>query len=134
MVPVCIIYRVIAAATVVTQQRERRRTKTMKNDNTRCSGRERVKYWNIICEKDKKIDDLIFEHRRELAEKDKTIAYYRKAAEQATDRKQRAIRDSERRAKLNFSYATLIIVGMAVIPWLLWLIDTALKSFWLWAN
>jgi hypothetical protein len=106
----------------------------MKNDNTRCSGRERVKYWNIICEKDKKIDDLIFEHRRELAEKDKTIAYYRKTAEKATDRKQRAIRDSERRAKLNFSYAALILAGMALIPWFCWFVDTALKNFWLWAN
>lgn len=106
----------------------------MKNDNTRCSGRERVKYWNIICEKDKKIDDLIFEHHRELAEKDKTIAYYRKIAEQATDRKQRAIRDSERRAKLNFSYAALILVGMAIIPWFFWFADLALKNFWMLAN
>lgn len=106
----------------------------MKNDNTRCSGRERVKLLNIICEKDKKIDDLMFEHRRKLAEKDKTIAYYRKIAEKATDRKQRAIRNADRRAKLNFSYAVLIIAGMAVIPWFLWLIDTATKSFWLWAN
>lgn len=106
----------------------------MKNNTERCSGRERVKYWNIICEKDKKIDDLIFEHRHELAEKNKTIAYYRKIAEQATDRKQRAIRDSERRAKLNFSYAVLIIAGMAVIPWLFWFVDLAAKNFWLWAN
>ena len=106
----------------------------MKNDNTRCSGRERITYLNIIAEKDKAINDLKFECRRKLAEKDKMIAYYRKTAEKATDRKQRAIRDSERRAKLNFSYAVLIISGMAVIPWLLWLIDTALKSFWLWAN
>jgi hypothetical protein len=79
-------------------------------------------------------DDLMFEHRRELAEKDKTIAYYRKIAEKATDRKQRAIRDSERRAKLNFSYAALILVGMAVIPWFCWFVDTALKNFWIWAN
>lgn len=106
----------------------------MKNDNTRCSGRERVKYWNIICEKDKKIDDLIFEHRRELAEKNKTIAYYRKIAEQATARKQRAIRDSERRAKLNFSYVLLLLTGMTVIPWLFWFVDLAAKNFWLWAN
>ena len=106
----------------------------MKNNTERCSGRERVKYWNIICEKDKKIADLIFEHRRKLAEKDKTIAYYRKIAEQATDRKQRAIRDSERRARLNFSYAVLMIAGMAVIPWLFWFVDCAAKNFWLWAN
>lgn len=106
----------------------------MKNDNTRCSGRERITYMNIIAEKDKTINDIKFECKRKLAEKDKMIAYYRKTAEKATDRKQRAIRDSERRAKLNFSYAALILVGMAVIPWLFWFADTALKTFWLWAN
>lgn len=106
----------------------------MKNNTERCSGRERINYLNIIAEKDKAINDLKFECRRKLAEKDKMIAYYRKTAEKATDRKQRAIRNADRRAKLNFSYAALLIAGMAVIPWLLWFIDTALKSFWLWAN
>lgn len=106
----------------------------MKNDNTRCSGRERINYLNIIAEKDKAINDLKFECKRKLAEKDKMIAYYRKTAEKATDRKQRAIRDSERRAKLNFSYAALLIAGMAVIPWFCWFVDTALENFWLWAN
>ena len=106
----------------------------MNKDKTRVTGHERMMYCNIIAEKDKKIEDLCFEHRRELAEKDKIIEYYRKTAEQATDRKQRAIRNAERRAKLNFSYAALLIAGMAVIPWVLWLIDTALENFWLWAN
>lgn len=106
----------------------------MKNQTTRTTGHERMIYLGIIAEKDKQIEDLKFEHRRELAAKDKTIAYYQKTAEQATDRKQRAIRDSERRAKLNLSYALLLIAGMAVIPWLLWLIDGAMKAFWLWAN
>lgn len=106
----------------------------MKNDNTRCSGRERITYLNIIAEKDKAISDIKFDCKRRLAEKDKTIAYYRKVAERATDRKQRAIINAERRAKLNFSYAALLIAGMAVIPWLLWFVDTALKNFWLWAN
>lgn len=91
-------------------------------------------YLMQIAEKDKKIDDLMFEHRRELAAKDKTIAYYQKTAAQATDRKQRAIRNAERRAKLNFSYAALLVAGMAVIPWFCWFVDLALKSFWLWAN
>lgn len=106
----------------------------MKNDNTRCTGHERVKYWNIICEKDKEIDDLKQAHKRELAEKDKMIAYYAKTAELATNRKKQAIRNSERRAKLNFSYAALILAGMMVIPWVLWLFDGAMKAFWLWAN
>ena len=106
----------------------------MNNDKTRVTGHERLIYCNIITEKNKEIDDLKWSHRQELAEKDKTIAYYQKTAAQATDRKQRAIRDSERRAKLNLSYALLLIAGMAVIPWLLWLIDGAMKAFWLWAN
>lgn len=87
-----------------------------------------------LAEKDKEIYDLKWEHKRELAEKDKVIECYRKAAEQATDRKQRAIRNAERRAKLNLSYAVLLIVGMMVIPWFLWFVDLALKNFWLWAN
>lgn len=106
----------------------------MKNQTTRTTGHERMIYLGIIAEKDKQIEDLKFEHRRELAEKDKIIAYYQKTAEQATDRKQRAIRNAERRAKLNLSYAALLITAMCVIPWVLWLIDTALKNFWLWAN
>lgn len=106
----------------------------MNNDNTRCSGRERITYMNIIAEKDKTISDIKFECRRKLAEKDKIIEYYRKTAEKATNRKQRAIRNAERRAKLNFSYAALILVGMAIIPWFFWFADTALREFWLWAN
>lgn len=106
----------------------------MKNDTNRCSGRERITYLNIIAEKDKAISDIKFDCKRRLAEKDKTIAYYRKIAEQATDRKQRAIHNADRRAKLNFSYAALLIAGMAVIPWFFWFVDTALKNFWIWAN
>ena len=106
----------------------------MKNDNTRCTGHERVQYWNIIAEKDKEIDDLKQAHKRELREKDKMISYYAKTAELATNRKKQAIRNSERRAKLNLSYAALILAGMMVIPWVLWLFDGAMKAFWLWAN
>lgn len=106
----------------------------MEKDSTRCTGRERLKYWNMIAEKDKTIDDLKWEHAREIAEKDRMIAYYRRTAEKATARKQRAIRDSERRAKLNFSYALLLLTGMTVIPWLFWFVDLAAKNFWLWAN
>lgn len=106
----------------------------MNNDKTRTTGHERMIYLGIIAEKDKQIEDMKFEHRRELAAKDKTIAYYQKTAERATDRKQRAIRNSERRAKLNFSYAALLLAGMTVIPWLFWFVDTALKEFWLWGQ
>ena len=91
------------------------------------NNRDKLMYLNIIAE-------MQAEHARELAEKDKTIAYYARMAELAVNRKKQAIRNAERRAKLNLSYAALILAGMAVIPWVLWLVDAAFKSFWLWAN
>jgi ferric-dicitrate binding protein FerR (iron transport regulator) len=106
----------------------------MNTEKKAFTGRDKMWYLAIIAEKDREIEDLKFEHKRELAEKDKVIEFYRKTAEKATDRKQRAIRNAERRAKLNLSYALLLIAGMAVIPWVLWLVDAAFKSFWLWAN
>ena len=96
--------------------------------------RDKKFYLMEIAERDKMIYDLKIEHDIQIAEKDRTIAYYRKAAERATDRKQRAIINSERRAKLNLSYAALLLAGMMVIPWLFWLVDLAAKNFWLWAN
>ena len=98
----------------------------MKNTD-KINNRDKLMYLNIIAE-------MQAEHARELAEKDELIAYYAKSAELAADRKRRAIRNAERRAKLNISYALLLIAGMTVIPWLLWLIDTAMKNSWLWAN
>lgn len=91
------------------------------------NNRDKLMYLNIIAE-------MQADHARELAEKDKTIAYYARMAELAVNRKKQAIRSAERRAKLNLSYAALILAGMAVIPWVLWLVDAAFKSFWLWAN
>ena len=98
----------------------------MKNTD-KLNNRDKLMYLNIIAE-------MQAEHAKELAEKDELIAYYAKAAELAADRKRRAIRNAERRAKLNLSYAALILAGMAVIPWVLWLFDGAMKAFWLWAN
>ena len=106
----------------------------MNTDKKALTGRDKHFYLTIIAEKEKELDDLKLEHRLDLAEKDEVIAYYAKAAELAADRKRRAIRNAERRAKLNLSYAALILAGMAVIPWVLWLVDAAFKSFWLWAN
>lgn len=103
-------------------------------NDSKCKGHERVTLLNAICERDKTIDELKIAHKKELAEKDKMIRYYAKAAELAADRKRRAIRNSERRAKLNFSYAALIVAAMTLIPWVLWLCDFAAKTFWLWAN
>lgn len=104
------------------------------NNEEKLNNRKVHYFMMQIAEKDKEIYDLRWEHKRELSEKDKIIEYYRKTAEQATERKQRAIRDSERRAKLYFSRAILMIVAMAVIPWLIWFVDLAFKTFWLWGN
>ena len=99
----------------------------MKNETTRVTGHERMIYLNMIAE-------LKAEHAKELRAKDEMIRYYAKTAELATARKKQAIRSAERKAKLNFSYALLLIAGMAIIPWVLWLCDGAMKAFWLWAN
>ena len=98
------------------------------------TGRDKQFYLAIIADKDREIYELKEEHRRELAEKDKAIAYYARTAEIATDRKKAAIRNADRRARLNISYAVLLIVGMLTIPWALWLIDLAMKSFFLWTQ
>ena len=98
----------------------------MKNTE-KLNNREKMFYLNIIAE-------MQAEHARELAEKNKMIEFYAKAAERATDRKKAAIRNADRKARLNLSYAALMIVGMLTIPWALWLFDGAMKAFWLWAN
>lgn len=95
---------------------------------------DRIMISNEFAKYEQYIDELNAEHKRELAEKDKTISYFARTAEIATDRKKQAIRSADRRARLNLSYALLIIAGMTVIPWLLWLFDTAMKYFWLWGN
>ncbi|MBQ1452755.1 MAG: hypothetical protein IIZ23_02180 [Ruminococcus sp.] len=99
----------------------------MKHETTRTTGHERMIYLNMIAE-------LKAEHEKELRAKDEMIRYYARTAELATARKKQAIRSAERKAKLNFSYALLLITGMTVIPWLFWFVDLAAKNFWLWAN
>jgi hypothetical protein len=101
---------------------------------TQVSLRDKKFYLEQIAERDKIIYDMKISHDIEIAEKDRTIKFYRKTAERATERKQRAITNSERRAKLNFSWALLIFAAMMTIPWLFWFIDLACKNFWLWAN
>lgn len=91
-------------------------------------------YLMCLAEKDKEIEDLKWEHKKELEEKDKVIEYYRKTAERACDRKRKSIKDQERRIRSNFSWSILLIAAMAIIPWFLWFVDVALKNFWLWAN
>lgn len=106
----------------------------MSTEQQKITLRDKKFYLEQIAERDKIIYDLKIEHKRELAEKDKIIQYYAKHDALATERKKRAIINSERNAKLNFSYAALILVGMAIIPWFCWFVDTALENFWLWAN
>lgn len=95
---------------------------------------DRIMISNEFAKYEQYIDELNAEHKRELAEKDKTISYFARTAEIATDRKKQAIRSADRRARLNLSYAVLMIVGMLIIPWALWLIDLAMKSFFLWTQ
>lgn len=101
---------------------------------TKVSLRDKKFYLEQIAERDKIIYDMKISHDIEIAEKDRTIEFYRKTAVRATERKQRAIINSERRAKLNFSWALLIIAAMTTIPWLFWFADLACKNFWLLAN
>jgi hypothetical protein len=101
---------------------------------TKVSLRDKKFYLEQIAERDKIIYDMKISHDIEMTEKDRTIEFYRKTAERATERKQRAIVNSERKAKLNFSWALLIFTTMMTIPWLFWFIDIACKNFWLWAN
>lgn len=104
------------------------------NNEKKLNNRDKHYFMMVIAEKDKEIYDLKWEHKKELEEKDKVIEFYRKNAERACDRKRKALRDYNRRIRLNFSWAILLIASMAIIPWFLWLIDLALKNFWLWAN
>ena len=80
------------------------------------------------------IAELNADHAKALREKDELIAFYAKTAELATQRKKQAIRNAERKTKLNLSYAALLIAGMMIVPWALWLCDFALKYFWLWTQ
>lgn len=98
------------------------------------SAGDRIAISNEFAKYEMYIAELEAEHRRELAEKDKMVRYYARHDELATERKKRAIINAERRARLNLSYAALILAGMMVIPWVLWLFDGAMKAFWLWAN
>lgn len=107
--------------------------------------RDKHFYMCLLAEKDKEIEDLKmhhyreiedlkWEHKKEIEEKNKTVELYRKNAEQAYASKRRVVKEDVRKIRLNFSWAVLIISGMAVIPWFIWFVDTCLKSFWLWAN
>lgn len=98
------------------------------------TGRDKQFYLAIIADKDAEIYNLKEEHRRELADKDKTIHYWEKTAEKAIDRKNRAIRNAEQTMKVNLSWAALIVAAMLVVPYLFWFFDFAAKNFWLWSN
>lgn len=95
----------------------------MKSDSTKPTCRERLMYLNIIAE-------IRAEHARELAEKDEVIAYYRRAAEQATRSKHRALNRQEEQRKDMIAYA----VCAALVAFAVWLGGTAIHTFLLWAS
>lgn len=95
----------------------------MKSDSTKPTCRERLMYLNIIAE-------IRAEHARELAEKDEVIAYYRRAAEQATRSKHRAIdrRDEQRKDIIAWG------ICIACIAFAVWLGGTTVHEIILWAS
>lgn len=97
--------------------------KTVKNDNTRCSGRERIKYLNIIAQKEAEKAAII-------AEKNAVIEYYRRSAEQATRSKHRALDNrSEQRRDIIAWGIFAVSVALAI-----WLTGAAAHEFILWAS
>ena len=94
----------------------------MKNIN-KLNCRQVMYYLNIIAEKEQ-------EHARELAEKDEVIDYYRRAAEQATRSKHRALdrRDEQRKDIIAWG------ICIACIAFAVWLGGTAIHTFLLWAS
>lgn len=102
----------------------------MKNDNTRCTGRERIVYLNIIAEKDKAIAEKEAEKAAVIAEKNAVINYYKRAAEQATRSKHRALnrQDEQRKDIIAWAILALCIAGAV------WLGGAAIHTFCLWAS
>jgi ferric-dicitrate binding protein FerR (iron transport regulator) len=94
----------------------------MKNIN-KLNCRQVMYYLNIIAEKEQ-------EHARELAEKDEVIDYYRRAAEQATRSKHRALNRQDEQRKDMIAYA----VCAALVAFAVWLGGTAIHTFLLWAS
>ena len=94
----------------------------MKNIN-KLNCRQVMYYLNIIAEKEQ-------EKARELAEKDEVIDYYRRAAEQATRSKHRALNRQEEQRKDMIAYA----VCAALVAFAVWLGGTAIHTFLLWAS
>lgn len=94
----------------------------MKNIN-KLNCRQVMYYLNIIAEKEQ-------EKAAAIAEKDEVIDYYRRAAEQATRSKHRALdhRDEQRRDIIAWG---VFAVGVALA---LWLGGAAIHTFLLWAS
>lgn len=101
-----------------------------KNDTQRCSGRERIRYLNIIAEKDKEIAGIKNDCRQKLAEKNAVIDYYRRAAEQATRSKHRALNRQGEQRKDVIAWAVLALCVAGAV----WLTGAAVHTFILWAS
>lgn len=95
----------------------------MSNEKTKMNQRERLFYLNKIAEKEAEKAAII-------AEKNAVIDYYRRAAEQATRSKHRALdhRDEQRRDIVAWG---VFAVGVALA---LWLGGAAIHTFLLWAS
>ena len=94
----------------------------MKNIN-KLNCRQVMYYLNIIAEKDQ-------EKAAAIAEKDEVIAYYRRAAEQATRSKHRALdrRDEQRKDIIAWG------ICIACIAFAVWLGGTTVHEIILWAS
>ena len=95
---------------------------TMKNIN-KLNCRQVMYYLNIIAEKEQ-------EKAAAIAEKDEVIAYYRRAAEQATRSKHRALdrRDEQRKDIIAWG------ICIACIAFAVWLGGTTVHEIILWAS
>lgn len=94
----------------------------MKNIN-KLNCRQVMYYLNIIAEKEQ-------EKAAAIAEKDEVIDYYRRAAEQATRSKHRALdrRDEQRKDIIAWG------ICIALVAFALWLGGTAVHEILLWAS
>lgn len=91
--------------------------------NTGLNNRERLKYLNMLAEKD-------MEKAAALAEKDEQIEYWKRAAEQAIRSRRRALYNHSVQVKQFLEYAVCLLLGSAAFAAVCY---TAI-SFWNWAN
>ena len=89
----------------------------------RCSGRERIRYLNIIAEKEAEKAAII-------AEKNAVIDYYRRAAETATRTKHRALDNRNEQRRDIIAWGVFAVCAALAV----WLTGAAVHEFILWAS